>query len=264
LINARKPVSGDPLVTIVIPAHDLEDMTEQCISSIRDKTTHKDFAYEIVLVDNGSEKPLKRMGDIQIRLDENKPFGEAVTKGINAGSSKSPYILILNNDTAVIDGAWLGNLLTKLRGQGNVAAVGPKQLLPNGTIYHTEVGFNDERIPFHLWLGYAHDHQSVQREKGVLALNFGCVLIRREAFDKVEGFDKRFGLAGNYEDIDLCLRLRKAGYVLIYTPSAEILHFGGQTLAQDKKWNDVSVQTNLKKFVEKWKDEPGGLFGKGE
>ena len=258
-VRASKPADRNPLVSIIIPAHNLEDMTRQCIDSIRERTAHKGYTYEIILVDNGSDPALKRMGDKQIRLEENKSFGEASMMGVDT-SSTSAYILFMNNDTVVVDKDWLNNLLKRIRGHGDIAAVGPKQITPHGTIYHTEIGFSPDLVPYHLFNGFSHDHVQVQAEKEVRALNFGCCLVRREAFEQLGGFDSRFGGIGNYEDIDWCLRARQAKMKLIYTPSSSIVHFGARTQANDPKESRKWVAVNRRKFVKKWKNADRELF----
>lgn len=263
VIKGRKPKAGHPLVSIIVVAHDAHEMTRNCIESLRST----EGEYEIVLVDNGSEEPYPNMGDRHIRLERNLPYGQAVTEGVKISDQRAPYVLLLNNDTQIIQTDWLVNLLQRIRGQGNVAAVGPKQITPQGTIYHAGIAF-DNRVPFHPFHGFAHDFNAAQEEKMALALNFGCVLLRREMLEKFP-LDTRFGLAGNYEDIDWCLRVRKAGGVLIYTPSATIIHIGAGTFRSEidkhgdegKEWHDRSLEENRARFLEKWKDEDGILFG---
>ncbi len=257
-IKARKPSRKTPLVSVIIVAKDLHEMTQQCIESVR-KSTHKDFDFEIVLVDNASELPYGSIADKLVRTDR-LSYGDAVNLGVVNANPDSAYLLLLNNDTVVTQHQWLENLLSRIRGQGQIAAVGPKQITPMGTIYHTEIGFTPERVPFHLFNGYAHDHPNVQQEKPVLALNFGAVLIRRLAFEKVP-LDPQFDGIGNYSDIDWGLRVRKEGHALVYTPSSEIVHFGAQTQAKVPEESQKDIEANCKRFIEKWQDEAGALFG---
>lgn len=258
-IKGIKPSCEIPLISVVILAHGLKEMTYQCIDSVR-QSEHEDFEFEIILVDNGSDEPLSAMGDKLVRLESNLQFGLAAQKGIEAAHPESKYYLLLNNDTVCPDKTWMQNLLTRLRGNGYFSAVGPKQVTPTGVIYHAGIGFGTDRVPFHLFAGWAHDHPNVQTEQEVLALNFGCVLIRREVFEKY-GFDDRYGGVGNYEDIDWCLTVRKNGGHLLYTPSSEIVHFGAQTQAADPEASHKSVAENREKFVEKWGEEDPALFG---
>ena len=257
VIKGRKPVDKKPLVSIIIPAHGLNDLTAQCLASLREKTK-TEISYEVIVVDNGSEEPYPPMGDKLIRLEKNLPFGAAVEEGMR--KADGIYLLLLNNDTIIIQDTWLDNLLHRIRGHGNVAAVGPKQLQPNGTIYHAGIGFTEDRIPFHEFAGFSHDHATVQREKECLALNFGCVLLRKELLEEYP-FDPRFGDIGNYEDIDWCLRIREIGLAMVYTPSSEIIHLGAVTQAQLPDRGRGAVETNRAKFQEKWKEAKPELFG---
>ena len=258
LIKARKPKDDTPLVSIIIPCKDLQDMTAQCLASLAEHTK-VDANYEVIVVDNGSVNPYPPMGDKMVRLEQTLPFGAAIEEGVKAAGDSS-YLVLLNNDTVLTQDEWLENLLARIRGRGQIAAVGPKQLMPNGTIYHAGIGFTEERIPFHEFVGFSHDHATVQQEKEVLALNFGCVLIRRSVFEEFP-FDPQFSIIGNYEDIDWCLRVRKAGMILVYTPSAELIHFGARTQAEMPDKGRECVERNRAKFINKWKEEKPELFG---
>jgi len=249
VISAVKPQTDEPLVSIIIPVKDLHDMTSQCVASIRDNT---EGSYEIIVVDNASENPYQNIGDKLLTLKTPLSYGKAVTEG--AKLSHASYIVLLNNDTVVTQGDWLEELLKRIRGNGNVACVGPKQIHPNNTVYHAGVAFSEEGVPFHAFLGWGRDHAAVEQEQIALALNFGCVLIRREAFDNFP-LDSRYGGVGNYEDIDWCLTIRKAGLQCVYVPSVEIIHFGGQTLSQNPEEAQKSIEANRAKFVEKWGSE---------
>ncbi len=249
VIHAEKPHAEDALVSIIIPAKDLHDMTSQCVASIRDNT---EGSYEIIIVDNASDEPYQNIGDKLLTLKTPLSYGRAVTEGTKL--SKAAYIVLLNNDTVVNQKDWLDELLKRIRGNGNVACVGPKQIHPNNTIYHAGIAFSEEGVPFHAFLGWGRDHPAVNQEQIALALNFGCVLIRREVFDRFP-LDTRYGGVGNYEDIDWCLTVRKTGLQCIYVPSVEIIHFGGQTLAQNPEEAERSIEENRAKFVDKWGSE---------
>jgi len=257
-ISAHKPAKG-ALVSLFVVAHDLHDMTRECIDSLR-KSKHRGFPIEIILIDNASETPFEKLGDKTIRSDINLCYGDALKLAAQFASKESQYFMLMNNDTLAVQDNWIENLLERIRGNGQIAAVGPKQLQPSGTIYHTEIGFTPERVPFHLWAGYAHDHPQVQTEKFVLALNFGVVLMRRQYFESIP-LDPLFGEIGNYEDIDWCLRARQRDLRLLYTPSAEIMHYGAKSQAEQPERSKECIEKNRQAFVDKWKDAPAELFG---
>lgn len=259
-LKGVKPNTSEPLVSMLVLAHGMEDMTRRCIETFRNTKG----SFEIILIDNCSPEPLPMMGDKLVRLNDNYPFGVAMTAGMNAMHPASKYVLFLNNDTEAIQENWLENLLLRIRGNGTLAGVAPKQIHPTGTVYYAGIAFNPERIPYHEFAGFAHDHPSVQSEKETLALNFGCALVRRELMSEFP-FDFRFDSIGNYEDVDWCLTVRQKGLHLLYTPSAEIMHHGARTQATQPERSRKCIEDNRAKLLEKWKDAPDELFGlKGE
>jgi GT2 family glycosyltransferase len=255
IIGGRKSIDTETLVSILVLAHGMEDMTRQCVESLR-HTEHDDFDFEVVLIDNGSPVPLEGMGDRVIRNEDNLPFGVAMMEALK--TVKSPYVLLLNNDTVAHKPNWLSNLLLRIRGNGQIVGIGPKQVTPAGTIYWAGTVFTEERIPFHHSLGVAHDHPAVQTESPTFALNFGCALLRSDAL-RTWPLDEAFEL--NYEDVDWCLQVRSKGMVVLYTPSSEIVHIGGQTQATDPERSKRTIEEGRAYLAKKWKDAPPELFG---
>jgi GT2 family glycosyltransferase len=261
IIGGRKRTDSETLVSILVLAHGMEDMTRSCVESLRN-TEHDDFEFEVVLIDNGSPNPYENVGDRIVRNEENLPFGAAMTKALE--TVKSPYVVLLNNDTYAHKPDWLKNLLLRIRGNGQIVGVGPKQVTPAGTIYWAGTVFADDRVPFHHSVGVAHDHPNAQTEAPTFALNFGCALLRTDALRQFP-LDPIFDSIGNYEDVDWSLQVRSRGLVTLYTPSSEIVHIGAQTQATDPERSRKCIEENRAKLLEKWKDAPDGLFGlKGE
>lgn len=245
-------------VAIIITGHDLEEITTNCLLSIRSMTDG--VSYEIVLVDNGSPEPYRKadtLADRNVRVEKNLSVGVASTVGERAASA-SDYVLFLNNDTLAFRSDWLEKLLLALQ-RNKAAAAGPKQISPDAKLYATEVIFDKNHAPYHAFMGQNSNLMAVSFEKQALALNFGCILVDRKVF-RAHKFDKRYKKFGHYQDIDWCLQVRQAGYGLIYTPSSEIIHIGGATCDIKKEYIKVSIEENLQKFQNKWRGADPRLF----
>ncbi len=162
--------------------------------------------------------------------DENYGYAPAITTGVD--HSKAPAILHLNSDVLPEQQGWLALLLKKLKSR-KVAAVGPKLLFANGTLQHAGLGFfRDHRGRLYnrsLYKGYARDYPAADKGGKVDALTGACLLLDRRAYEAVGGISTDY-VVGDFEDTDLCLRLRQAGYDLAYEPRAVLYHFERQSI----------------------------------
>lgn len=230
-------VSGEPLVSIIIPTRDHKDDLERCISSIADKTTWKNK--EIIVVDNGSDDPgtlgylrglsEARLADV-VRVDEPFNFSRLINKGVS--SSRGEYMLLLNNDTEVIDPRWIERMLG-LAQLSHVGAVGARLLYPDGTVQHAGV-VNFEMGPGHPYAGFKPSDLRYYRfalDGNWLAVTGACLLVARTKFDEVGGFDEELAVA--YNDVAFCFSLRDKGYFNAVAQRAELYHHESRSRGQD-------------------------------
>ncbi len=226
-------------VSVMIPTRDRIDLLKVCIDSLLRKTRLPEgVELEIIVVDNGSSEPeslayfdeLRRAGHLVV--NEPGPFNFSVLNNRAAARSGGDYLLLLNNDIEAEDEDWLSAML-ELMGNPEVGIVGAKLVYPEiGLIQHAGVvvGFNgiaghdhqfypeydekDQLLP-------GHNH-SLMVVRECLAVTAACMLVRREAFDKVGGMDE--DLHVGFGDTDLCLKIHQAGYLCLYTPHARLIH----------------------------------------
>lgn len=224
--RARYPIRGAPSVAIVIPTRDRVDLLRRCISSIRERSTYSN--YQIVVLDNDSTDPETKEYlaglDAQV-IPYPETFNFARMMNIAVSSVDAEFVLFLNNDTEVVSPDWIEALVE--HGQRpEVAAVGARLLFPDGTSQHEGIlvgpggglaGNLDTR-------GYFLLGRVIRNCSAVTA---ACMLLRREIFRELGGFEERLAVA--YNDVDLCLRAREKGYLIVYTPFAELLHHEGGT-----------------------------------
>lgn len=219
-----------PPVEIIIPTRDAAGLVKQCVDSIRNLTTYRN--YLITIVDNGSEKPetfelfKSYESDTRIRIvRDDSPFNYSAINNRVALVSNAEFVCLLNNDIEVITPDWLSELVS-IAMQDNVGAVGAKLLYPDDTIQHAGVFLGMGGLA-----GHGHKHlpryapgyfnRAVLRN-AVSAVTAACLVIRTSIYREVQGLDE--GLVVAFNDVDFCLRVREAGYRNVWTPFAELYH----------------------------------------
>ncbi|AWI87472.1 glycosyl transferase [Methylobacterium sp. DM1] len=231
----RRALSERPLVSIVIPTAGRDstiggrsvDLLAACLASIRETSTYDTI--EIVAVDNGDLRPptraaIDRFGARSVTWDR-PVFNVAAKMNLGAHAARGTVLIFLNDDISVITPDWIEAMLALLAIPG-VGAVGPKLLFEDGSLQHAGVVFG-EGLPDHVRRGYPGDdagyHGSSLANRNVLAVTGACVMVRRADFEAIGGFDEGFAI--NYNDIDLCLRLRERGLRTVYCAEARLHHY---------------------------------------
>jgi GT2 family glycosyltransferase len=214
-------------ITIIIPMRDQVDLLARCLESIARKTTYA--PYEIVIVDNDSQTAEARdyLSRLEHRvLNYNGPFNFSAINNFAVEQTSSPWLLFLNNDTDVIDGEWLSIMAEHIQ-RPEVGAVGPRLLYPDETVQHGGIVVGVGGIAEHAFRGFPAEAPGVCRQLQVTrnysAVTGACLMTRREVFNKVQGFDEE-RLPVTFSDVDLCLKIRRAGYLIVYTPFARLYH----------------------------------------
>jgi GT2 family glycosyltransferase len=214
-------------VSIIIPVRDRIDLLERCVDSIVRETSYA--PYEIVIVDNDSQTDEARayLAGLKHRvLNFSGPFNFSAINNFAVEQTDSPWLLFLNNDTEVIDGDWLTILAEHVQ-RPEVGAVGPRLLYPDDTVQHAGIVVGVGGIAEHAFRGFPAEAPGVCRQLQVTrnysAVTGACLMTRREVFNKVRGFDEE-RLPVTFSDVDLCLKIRRAGYLVVYTPFARLYH----------------------------------------
>jgi len=231
-----------PLISIIIPFKDNPKLLKKCLDSILLKTTYPN--YEMILINHDSRRPetklyLKHLDDEpRIRIiDYYGAFNHSKMNNIAVQKSKGDVLLLLNNDTEVISPGWLESML-EFAQRKEVGCVGAKLYFACGMVQHYGVVIGMENVAGHAFWGRAwwdngyFDLGSVIRN--VSAVTAACLMIRKDLFKQVGGFDET-GFPAGYNDVDFCLRLREKGYVQIVTPYSELYHYESQTRITKKE-----------------------------
>lgn len=226
----RYAVDRDPEIAVIIPTKDKIDVLNRCVTSIRNRSTY--LNYRIVLVDNGSieeqtfayYESLK--GDERISLlHYDQPFNFSAINNFAVNRIDAEYLLFLNNDTEVISPDWLEEMLGHAQ-RPEVGAVGSLLYYSNNTVQHGGIIIGIGGVAGHSHkyfprrdLGYFGRLKVVQNLSAVTA---ACLLTKRGVFELVGGFEEKLSHAFN--DVDLCLKIRDQGHLVVYTPFAELYH----------------------------------------
>jgi glycosyltransferase involved in cell wall biosynthesis len=225
-----------PLVSIIISFHDQLAAVQRCVESLLEKTGYSE--YELLLVDNGSERSdtltwlrgMAQLGSDRLRVLTFAEQGNtAALFNFAAGQASGDYLLMLNPLAVVTDQDWLDEMLN--HGQRpEVAVVGAKLFSPNGYILHAGMVLGlrgTAGTPFYgdamHASGYMHRLQVVQNFS---AVGSDCLMVRKQVFDDLGGLDEQ-SYYTSLSAIDLCLRTRQLGYLVVWTPYA-LLALGSQ------------------------------------
>jgi GT2 family glycosyltransferase len=230
-LRIRRELRGEhPLVSVVIPTKDQHERLRSCLDGLLNRTDYEPL--ELVVVDNGSTEP-----DARSLLEELRSGGSAVvveewgafnfSRLCNAGvtASRGDVVVLLNDDIEVIDSGWLEEMVSHAV-RPDVGAVGAKLYYADGRLQHGGVVLGPGGVAGHVYLGAGPDEPGYFNRLNLThtlsCVTAACLATRREVYDEVGGFDER--LAVEYNDVDFCIRVRQAGYKIIWTPYAELRH----------------------------------------
>lgn len=239
------PLPADPpLVSIIIPTRDKVELLRTCVESVTTRTRYA--RYELLIVDNGSTEPdtlaylqeLSARADIRVLVD-NRPYNYSAINNEAAHAAAGDYLCLLNNDTEVIAPGWMSEMVSyAIRDQ--VGAVGAKLLYPDNTIQHAGVAVGLGDAAGHSHRGCPDDQPGYFRQPHVAqfatAVTAACMIVEKRKFEAVGGLDEA-QLSIAYNDVDLCLKLRAAGWHNVYTPHAVLYHHESKS-----RGNDLSPQ----------------------
>ena len=252
----------DPLISIIIPNKDHIDDLKRCIDSIEAKSTYTN--YEYIIVENNSEE--KETFAYYEQLEAVNPkvhvvyykghFNYSAINNFGVQYAKGEYFLLLNNDTEIINDDCLEELLGYCTRE-DVGAVGARLYYEDDTIQHAGVVIGFGGIAGHCFVqqkrgftGYCHRIICAQDYSAVTA---ACMMVKREAFEKVGGLSEELQVAFN--DIDFCMKLRQAGYLIVYNPYAELYHYESKSRGlEDTPEKVARFNQEIATFEKRWPD----------
>ncbi|MBU9859732.1 glycosyltransferase [Rahnella aceris] len=229
-----------PLVSIIIPTRNGEALVRQCLESIFEKSTYKN--YEIILIDNGSTDAgalayfaeLDKKPNVFV-LHDDSPFNYSALNNKAATSARGELICLLNNDIEVISPDWLEELVSQAM-RPEIGAVGARLWYPDDTLQHGGVVIGMGGIAGHAHLGISRENPGyfgrAWLTQNYSAVTAACLMIRKSTYFAVNGLEEEH-LTVAFNDVDFCIRVRDAGYRNLWTPFAELYHHESATRGND-------------------------------
>ena len=255
--------SDCPKVSIIIPNRNHRSDLQSCMESVLTKTTYPN--YEIVIVENGSteQEVFRYYREIKtkhrnVRLIRWKGgFNWSAINNYAVNTAEGSILLFLNNDTEVINGNWIEEMLMHAQ-RPEVGAVGAMLYYPNNRIQHAGVILGLGGVASHAFVGFDRESYGYVGKlcyvQDVSAVTGACMMMRRDVWSRVGGFDEQF--AENYNDVDICMRIRREGLLVVWTPYAELYHYESKSRGRvNNAEKSDKMNTEAKRFYELWGKE---------
>lgn len=256
IYRIKYEIIGNPKISIVIPNKNNSSQFQKCISSVLTKSTYNN--YEILVVDNNStdysllnfyEQLSKDYRNVKIfEYDESFNYSAIVNAAVK--HCEGDYILLLDSDTEIITPEWIEELLMYAQ-RKDVGAVGAKLLMFDGAVQHGGIilGLGSRHI-------VANSHYGIDKQsfgymgklfyaQNVSAVTSACLMVKKENFKAVDGFDENLTIA--YGDVDFCLKLREKNLSNIFNPFCVLYHSENNSFYDEKIFED-----EIKIFKDKW------------
>lgn len=250
---------SQPRVTIIIPTKDKLEFLQPCVESLLDKTRYDN--YEVLVVDNQSCEPdtlayyeqlSERYPDRVRVLFYDKPFNFSDMNNWAAEQATGEYLLLLNNDTEVVQPDWLERMMLHGR-RKDVGIVGARLLFPGtGRVQHVGVVLGMATVADHpydnlLCLNDSSHMERARLDQNLSAVTAAVMLVKKSLYQELRGMDAD-NLAVLFNDVDLCLRAGELGYRIVYTPHAMVVHHGSASIAEK---NDLKFYFDWQAYANK-------------
>ena len=244
----RRELREAKKISVIIPSFRGPESLERCVESVVGRTSYPN--YEIVIVKVGErDNVAKATTDFSHRvLYFAGAVNDSAAKNHGVAHTDSPWLLFLDDNTEAIGPDWLTIMAEHVQ-RPETGAVGARLVNPGGTIEHAGLVLGVNGIAQSAFRGFPAEHPGVNRQlqmtRNYSAVSGACLLMRREVFQGIGGFDEQ--LSGALAGVDLCLKMRRAGYLIVYTPLAKLIGAAPVSEAHDnsgeaiirQRWSDV-------------------------
>ncbi len=259
LYRTKYQVENKPMISIIIPNKDHVEELKKCICSIEEKSKYPNYEYIIIENNSGLEetfqyyKTLEQNPKIKI-VYWNGEFNFSAINNYGIQFARGEYLLFLNNDTEIINDTCLEELVGYCM-RDEVGAVGARLYYEDDTIQHAGVIVGFGGIAGHAFIGFARGENGyfsrIICAQDLSAVTAACMMVKRKVFEEIKGFDERLKVAFN--DIDLCMKIRKAGYLIVYNPYAELYHYESKSRGlENTKEKMERFNSEITMFAQKW------------
>lgn len=254
-------IVGNPKISIIIPNKDHIDDLKKCMDAIDNRSTYRNYEYVIVENNSTEEETFEFYKSIESRSDVKvlywkEDFNFSAINNFGVAESSGEYVLLLNNDTEIINDDCLEQLLGYCQRE-EVGAVGARLYYEDGTIQHAGVIIGFGGIAGHTFVGMdENDDLYMSRTKVACdynAVTAACVMVKKSVFNEVGGLEEEFRVAFN--DIDFCMKIRTTGRLVVYNPFAMLYHYESKSRGlEDTPEKIERFNSEVKLFQTKWAD----------
>lgn len=260
--RTKYKVLRENLVSIIIPNMDHADDLNRCIKSLFEVNKYKNI--EIIIVENNSQEKAtfelykkleSQYNNLKVIKWEKQGFNYSAINNYGIKYANGEYVLLLNNDTEVISPEFLYEMLGYAQ-RNNVGAVGAKLYYKDGTIQHAGVTVNVCDLAAHNFCWQAHNDPGYFSRacmvQDLSCVTAACLLTKKSIYTEVCGFDENLAVAFN--DVDFCLKVRHRGYLIVFTPYAELIHYESKSRGkEDTAEKKQRFSSEVKYVKSKWK-----------
>lgn len=269
IYHSRYEIQGEPLVSILIPNKDHIEDLRKCLRSILEKSDYSN--YEIIIIENNSTQPetfeeYKRLEqeDDRVRVvyydtdsSGKAGFNFSAINNFGAACARGDYYLLLNNDTEMIDSGCLRELLGVCQ-RPEVGIVGALLFYEDDTIQHAGVVLGFGGIAGHAFIGSRRgDNGYFSRiicAQNYSAVTAACMMVKASVFHEVGGLSEELAVAFN--DIDFCMKVRRAGSLIVYNPHACLYHYESKSRGLENTQEKIErFNREMAWFLDRWGDE---------
>ena len=273
--RVRYQVTGSPLVSILIPNKDEVETLQKCLASVA-KSTYTNI--EIIVIENNSvdEKTFQFYRELEengitnrngckiplqvVTWESGGIFNYSAINNYGAQFAKGEYLVLLNNDIEILTESWLEEMLGTCQ-RPEVAIVGARLYYPDDSIQHAGIvvgiGGHARGAASNMLVGTRRIHDGYLHKAGIQlnysAVTAACLMMKKAVFDEVGGFTEKLTVAFN--DVELCLKARKAGYQIVYDPYVEAYHYESKSRGQEDSEEKLRrFQTEIEFMRTTWND----------
>lgn len=262
-------VIGTPQIDIIIPSRNAADILATCLQSVFEKSTYPHFC--VTIIDNHSDEQSfftlleewkkREPGRFQVIRDERR-FNFSALNNLAVKNTSGEFLLFLNNDTEVIAADWLESMLAYAQ-LDDIGAVGTKLYYPDGTLQHAGVATGLGGLADHIMRGLEKDQRGYFGNAALItnysAVTAACLMINRQKFNRVNGFDEH--LQVEFNDVDLCLKIRELGLFNVYLPFVELYHYesksrGSTDTAEKQERSEKEIMFMRQRWGKVLDDDP--------
>ena len=247
----RRELREAKKISVIIPSFRGSGSLESCLETLVSRTSYP--IYEIVIIQMGERDKIAEAATNFPHhvLHFADAANDSVAKNYAVAQTDSPWLLFLDDNVQAIGPDWLTIMAEHVQ-RPETGAVGPRLVNSSGTIEHAGLVLGANGIAQSAFRGFPSEHPGVNRQlqmtRNYSAVSSACLLVRREVFQQIGGFDEK--LSGALADVDLCLKMRRAGYLILYTPLAKLCWDPSPPKGVDataeaiirQRWSDVLEQ----------------------